>query len=1656
MSSHKEILEAIKNTQEEYKKINCAESIEQLMKYLKLTETNDENPICLKLINNQGIWKCKDCQKNKESIYCNECWGRVKDEHIKHDHNYEYIPDYIYGTCDCGNTNNLGDDYICPKHKKNSEENRKENSSEKKTFISIHKDLFFLMSNYISDIIDKNETNNELFIKNINTFIDYIIQLCFNNKIVLNWIAELLLKNYNINNKNVKHKCIDISIYTSSRSDLLTSLDYPRRKSLKVTYNNTINCTCPFLRYLMLVWKPGKEKCLLRFAQNYDLKKNIGILYLFLYDDMILKEKNDFCYLNREFLFSEIRIMIRKYNHLLDNLLNSPKLIIKYFISPIFDFKNKKDGSNNNSINNYYFSLKKAVNILKFDILKLLSEETKTFFISDDAHFYLSLIDVLAHFHNINSIKRNFSNKPEKTEELYNENLLQTELSLLDIFTIMTTIIDFENDNLIKKIFLYFNEKISKKLYKNIEHDEYSYHISLFRGFSIFLNRYCFFYVNRVNRCDFDITEAYESVKNLNLMPDFDECINVLFMEVSKFLRFFAACGENVFVPYGQSMKYYEKTYYYTYKFVNRDFSLMKYLIPTGSIKQFFSNNASKNQSEIKNGTDSNTQNNSSLIETVSLLKDRKGKSIKTILEEGDNFNNMRIISRLLSIILHLIRNNGSLIWNLGSSFKSLQNCQIDDTLLLSMIEKNLKSMKELTKVLILSKAIVKQNSVSFSELLEGIYYILRVAIGQKTLEEMVQDMFYSTKSTDQKVNYSIKDDYLSNIDTNYILSPVSKAKAEKYLCDFKKNKISIFNRFFYTMSPYEAKLSENIYKKIFSEENIQYIMDCIIKLVNDNEYIVLRPYFLNTLLNYFDIFYCLDFDHFKNIRNNLSEKINTFIDSIAINNLEEPYKAYCDLIVNKVKGNIIEIEEEKEKELKMKKEREKSLKERYMLKNKKFMNNMNINIINEDKKTDENEIQKMVIEPEFDSTKDICIFCKGNVNEMDLGNCFGKIGYFLLDKFNYNANLKIVNNLYNKYIKNDKPILAINNILDPKKEKAKKNLRIITCGHTIHFSCFYINYMKSEKVAINNFVCPVCKTFANTFFPKINHILQEKIIDKNIYNIFKGYSLDFVLDYRNKYLKNIKKFFEQKNKGMNENTKFEIYLLSEDIYKKQSEKNNIHNIKMFEEQKCFLKKNYNYIYMSCRHLIEGFFGIKENIYTNFQLESEGFNKIQKDSLLYCILQFRDFTEYFITSDHKKEQLFLWKNLLLSFRLMLKLNILRDNFYVNFSLLLYRMCNLNQNKNISTMINNDQFNILLSGILFLTCVFFEYQEIEGYEKYIIYMFLPIYSFSYYFRKLYLDNSLSFIKEFKFKKNNNGMNDKTFMSNMNEIKFFEFLSTDKAMDPLIFILKKIVIVNYLLKNIEDIDEGMFELNNMYQNINLSQLKQKNVLQILDELDILINKEKNEKNNQIQTMEEEPQENIYNVFFNFFKSNNSNMNNYKNVFNFLIKEFTNEIKKELCPKTINPNLLAFCEEIKYKFIYFPENAVDFLFEKYNFSCEKCKSKGKIGLICLDCGRKVICKSEEKAQNNNNENQQSNFDTFFKHVELCGGGTGAFINILDLNIIFVQQNKFSQNKIPLYLDIHGEPIKENSIHKDFSLNKIQLNKARKKFYNNDLIFG
>ena len=69
---------------------------------------------CGKLIEEGGGgWKCKDCELQNSSLYCNDCF--IKEKHLGHD--IYFYPSVGNGICDCGDNLVLKKEGFCDKHK---------------------------------------------------------------------------------------------------------------------------------------------------------------------------------------------------------------------------------------------------------------------------------------------------------------------------------------------------------------------------------------------------------------------------------------------------------------------------------------------------------------------------------------------------------------------------------------------------------------------------------------------------------------------------------------------------------------------------------------------------------------------------------------------------------------------------------------------------------------------------------------------------------------------------------------------------------------------------------------------------------------------------------------------------------------------------------------------------------------------------------------------------------------------------------------------------------------------------------------------------------------------------------------------------------------------------------------------------------------------------------------------------------------------------------------------------------------------------------------------------------------------------------------------------------------------------------------------------
>jgi hypothetical protein len=209
------------------------------------------------------------------------------------------------------------------------------------------------------------------------------------------------------------------------------------------------------------------------------------------------------------------------------------------------------------------------------------------------------------------------------------------------------------------------------------------------------------------------------------------------------------------------------------------------------------------------------------------------------------------------------------------------------------------------------------------------------------------------------------------------------------------------------------------------------------------------------------------------------------------------------------------------------------------------------------------------------------------------------------------------------------------------------------------------------------------------------------------------------------------------------------------------------------------------------------------------------------------------------------------------------------------------------------------------------------------------------------------------------------------------------------------------------------------------LNLSTLKGKSLLEILDELEILIEAD----------AYDEKKKHLYNTLKYEL--------NYKEIFLKILEEHIDAANKEQCDEILSPSLFGSCIPCIFNFIDLPELAIDFEYENYNKVCQICKVKGKRSLICLDCGRKV-CDSRSCLADFKGETMAS----FIAHCKICGGGRTAYLQSDDCSVLFISNKAVFKKFVPLYVNEFGEGISKRNFGKEFKLNKEEVKKALKMF--------
>ena len=1213
------------------------------------------NQVCAKKLINVGAWSCRDCEKDSSCIICMECYEKSKEKHIGHKIKYKTK---VSGCCDCGDPDAWDPKGFCSEHMGSFNNDTDIENYVKSCFDN---DIIEKIKNHIIEIVkyinsyfldceNKDVIKGNIGFSNIlSNFLRFIYFICNANLGILHIVSEVFLMNFP---NKTKHDCFN---YING--------------VLKIEKNNNEHdCCCPFIKNLMSVWSSeiNNEKLLYLFLHNYKLKREIGLIYLSILKRIIEYQADNLLNFSVQIMSDEVSIIISKYPNFLINIFDTILDVIKN------DFSKK------------LFS-KLSLILFRFycDIHYLIKPCTYKE-IAKNVELYKKIIDIASIFHNFNSFKIAYSFQRDG----WIDKLIETDLHLIQLFELFVSILDFNDINEVQTILNYLVDFIIHRKYNVLDKDEYSFHITLFRFYSIFINKFCFSYSNSQN---VDLLTSFNYI--MSIIPNSNLLNEIIIQELFKFFGFILSIELNIWVFYGESMNYFPYIYY-SCDYYLIDITLFKYLF---SLKE---NSIYLSIDKILELCSVNSHSN--FIKYIYNSEDLSKEQLNWC--KNDNLNKyMKLNSKILDLFVKMLRDNTSMLFLFMDPFSNLSKNKIKDEKFEYIIQNEKENLLDIRKEKLIHYLISNQNLVTFSEINKGINKFL--IYDENEFTNFIDEYTDKIKFQNQQIKFSIKNKYIKCFDLNYIFSPKLISKAEKYLMDFKKDDINIINTYFYNSISIQKSIDLNCYFNFFfTEKNLEFVLQFYKALVKTVRFVILRSPFLMLLTKYLLILIYLMENDFNSSPLKKEEKYKynfNYFDSVSLNFVltldqdeikDNLFKQFCLILKQRIAKffniNIQGGSEENEKEKKDKKNDLKNkFKERFKNKNKEF----------ENKNQQAFRVVELEEENNYNNLKDNCVYCRNNLDENDyFNNPFVLLGMISKDKFIYNAIETNLKNEFNKKFKDNNYDNYFKNYL--KKEGFENyHIRLLTCSHKIHIKC-YENFVLQN---INNdekiFGCPLCKKTGNIIIPILNEIK-----DKNCQNFFNGLSIE------------------------------DIDLISQDTTKEDE---------ILKEKFYLTEFDDNLFFNSIKHFIETFFSSKskKEILINDLLSKEEFDNSYKG----LINEFHNFFFYYHLTSLKKHQIEIWGNLFLTLRILLKIKrIIFTSFLINRFIEL-----INQLKNCEMTLHiiDNNIDLIFSELLFLSILLFEKDKFN-FEKNIFGLFIIYIPFSLYIKSILYKNNLSFNKE----------------------------------------------------------------------------------------------------------------------------------------------------------------------------------------------------------------------------------------------------------------------------------------------------------------------
>ena len=1474
-------------------------------------------------------WKCKDCSDNENSFYCSKCFLKFKEFHKEHK---VYFMPYSGGMCDCGNRNNIK--RFCPEHKGPYTEQKQIDDFINKSFshevLEILKkyfdDLFFQFSKYLvlteqcvffcTEIISINITNdderNDIIILNDNfcivfqNFLNFLNILVTKNMGMVYLISNYLLKNH-FSSKNIEekymtaHSCIKIE---NQNIQILYENKNQKNDIFSLNYSNSQEkhvCQCPFLRLLLSNWrndivKEENDNLFFSLTHNLFLKNNFTILYYFIYKDILFNSNIHVISSRSKYINEESIQFLDKQSNLIEN---AYRIFYDYFKGLI---NNPIAKSENGNFFPYVLNaIFEKYEQISFDI-NFYTKPRMRNIIGNKTSFIKIFIDIACLLHNKLSFKSIYPHPPFQ-EKSFSPHLANCEIISGLIGGLLGLCYNFENYDNIKEIFDYFVKKILNQKSEGIqqlEENEYSFHLTLYRFFGAFLNIFITRYSLKNNKTIFDSIQ-YIKTKLFNSQEELEQIKDIIFYDYSKFFAFISGIRNELF-NYYEGLRNYNSIYFKDSRLLLFDFILLKYLL-------VFSNKKLNIEYILKT---TNLENSYSLFNNFFKIDNNDKNEIIEVNE--DENKTVFYWSYILELIIIIMKNDSSNFYMILYFHQVMLSLEAK-TAFFNQIKKNENIFKEIKNMLKLDLVLIfisNGNCINNIDLKVHISEFFYEIFEEKEINEILEEM--TTKKIEKELQIlSLKHSYLKKSDLNYFISYFNKSKAELYINDFKKDKFKLFNSYYHKPSDLTFDFKNIIYEKILLNiDNIEFLLKLLETIINglingnnSNILIRIKNIFFPVILNYLTIFGTINskiFIKFKLDKKIIINKIYDILNKALENNNNSLFDIditenitntinhlnIYQSIYNKINGdlnklkdndfNIDFISEQKEpfninpknieNNTNTKNNKSKNIKEKYKNLMKKKRNNF-IEKIKEDKDIN-NIIQNEDKKGDDESNKDniICFCCRNHINLKSFDEPYGKLGLIIYD-FMYKNSLRCSVKKELKKIKKESE--EKNNVyLNMGDNSIEKDVssRIISCGHYFHLKCF------NEGLINNLFKCPLCENFGNILIPPLT-IFYDRLL----------------------YLKP-----EAFNDIIN---------------------NNIIN-QIFENNKEI--DNSNFI-----RIVTSF------IFPNILHDSYLDTKVNYDSIIDSLFLKFDFSINYLynlyhceaTTFHKQQQIEIIKNIILSLRYITKMNVIDIKQIINYinNGIETIIKGPNENDNVIENYINMYYSKCIDKLFFSFMILLDDDEIQKLIIYVINWSLPYFTFWLYLRNLIVENNFYSLYDDKSKEKISMNNFKEFIDkNNNEIN--EYLK---------LYLQKLLIFKLISQYKTQID--------LNDNINDSSLEK--IFIELNNESLYKSLPKNENNNIILNK-------LIAKSHELLSLDNFKISLYNNN---IIQLLINNILKLKEEKYLMKADL-FSQFILYKFelIELNDNIFDWIEKNLFKRCYKCKKYSRHSVICLICGKKL----------------------------------------------------------------------------------------------------